>query len=520
MKHIVNKLFVVTMLLSVGTMSAGHTSGRSFFMPVANNGTAVNTLGWSGGIHKFDMDTIYGCFKVQSEYGQNTKKDEVGKYLLMNGKNSAIWGPEDAAGTTNDTDVAAINFLLQGITFKETVTFLPKAQDFVTNFGLFVGLDEWLEGMYLSVNAPLQHARWEVEMTKVTNTAAGATTFADSKMQVTGTTPTIPYSGVIAAFKGDKTVTAGDATVKWSYGRIDGRRTETKLGDVRATLGYNFINKETCHFGVGVQGLFGAGGKSKAEYVFAPVIGNSGRHGVGGVVDGAVRLWDKDEDHNLTAFLNASAVHLFDNEQVRNYDITNCGDWSRYLLVKKMTAVSGGNATYDGILDNMINIGALKAKIGVDVVYDANLTFCYQMGNMSVDFGYQLSGHGKEKHKDWVTNVAANTYTLYDYSSADCNSAAGVTQITISGNETGQTVDALIAAAEYDASFVSSARLNKTSGLSPAALEHCVFGGLNYNWMDSDWAPGIGVFGSYHISGDDNHSFDRWSVGFQGNVSF
>ena len=57
--------------------------------------------------------------------------------------------------------------------------------------------------------------------------------------------------------------------------------------------------------------------------------------------------------------------------------------------------------------------------------------------------------------------------------------------------------------------------LTKTQLLLKAHFEHCVFGGLNYTWMDSDWMPGVGLFGSAHFSGDDNKSFDRWTVGLQ-----
>lgn len=519
MKHVANKLLVITMLLSVVAVDAATVSGKSFFLPVANNGTAVDTLGWSGATHKFDAGNLYGSLKIQSEFGQNFKRDEIGKYLLMNGTDTAVFGPKNTAGTTNDTNVYAVNFLLDGA-FRSTVKLAPKAQDFVTDFGLFVGLDEWMEGLYFQVHAPLHHARWEVAITETVSTPAAAT--IGTSFLTPGATVVTPYTDIKNAFKGDKTV--GHVTNKWSYGRIDGRRTETKLGDVRVTLGYDLVSRENAHFGVGVQGLFGAGGKSKAEYVFEPVIGYAGRHGVGGVVSGAALLWDKDDANQLKASMHASVVHLFDNEQRRSYDLTNCGKWSRYLLVKKMATVPAvantPAATYGNVIDNMINIGSLKAKIGIDVAYDANLTFCYHMGNMSLDFGYAVAGHSKEKHKSWVDTITDNTYVLWDSANANANDSAGATLVTIAGDVTnvGQVTAATMTTAS--ACIIDNDRLNKDSGLANSAMSHCVFGGLNYNWMDSDWMPGVGVFGSAHFSGDDNNSFDRWSVGLQGNVSF
>lgn len=519
MKHIANKLLVITMLLSVVAVDAATVSGKSFFLPVANNGTAVDALGWSGATHKFDVGGFYGCFKIQSEFGQNFKRDEIGKYLLMNGTDTAVFGPRKL--TTNDTDVSAINFLFDN-TFKATVKFAPKAQDFVTNFGLFVGLDEWMEGLYFQVHAPLHHARWEVVITETAGTAAGTLSGTDGFFDAADTTTTVPYTSVVAAFKGDKTI--DDVTTKWSYGKINGRQTKTKLGDVRATLGYDLVTRENAHFGVGVQGLFGAGGKSTAEYVFEPVIGHAGRHGVGGYVNGAARLWDKDDDHQLMAHLNASVVHLFDNEQRRSYDINGNGKWSRYQLLKQISALTAvpGN-TYDGIMVNAINITSLKAKIGIDVAYDANLTFCYHMGNMSLDFGYAVAGHSKEKHKSWVDTITADKYIVYGGAAAanalGANDNTGVINFGINGNITGYTT-AVVGTTNNTTYTVINANLDKDSALANSAMSHCVFGGLNYNWMDSDWMPGVGVFGSAHFSGDDNNSFDRWSVGLQGNVSF
>lgn len=527
MKQFANKLLAISMLLSIAPATAGTVSGKSFFLPVANGGTAVNTLGVEGCAHKFDMDEMYGTFRVSAEFGQNFKRDEIGKYLLMNGTNSAVFGPRKT--TANDTDAHALNFLLDQDTtttpagtgtFKSTVTFKPKAQDFVMNMGLFLGLDSFLEGLFFTAHVPVQHSKWEVVMNETVATAGNAA-FVAGNVDATAT-PNVPYSTVTAAMVGDKTV--GDVTTARLYANINGSQSDTKVGDVKVALGYDFVNREHAHFGIGVQALLGAGGKSKAAYVFEPVFGHAGRHGVGGVVDGAVRLWDRDADHQLTAHLHASAVHLFANDQVRTYDISGNGAWSRYQLLKQISALTAvpGN-TYDGIMVSAANITTLTAKIGIDVAYDANLMFHYTMGNLSLDLGYQVAGHGKEKHKEWVDTITADKYIVYGGAAAAdalaANDNNGYINLPISGFVTGAT-PAVVGTTNNSTYTVINNNLDKDSALAGSALEHCVYGGLNYTWMDSDWMPGVGVFGSAHFSGDDNNSFDRWSVGVQGNVSF
>lgn len=511
MKYMKIKMLAIAMLFSVAAVNADVTTGgRSVFMPVAMNGTASSNLGWSGSIYQHDSDELRACFKVQLEYGANNKRAEIGKYFSPSTTNVFVVGPEDTAGALNDTNWAGVNLVL-GNTFKSTVTLKPKAQDLIVDFGMYVDLGEWLDGLYFRSHMPLQNARWEVEIEEAITTAAGASA-AGNMYNLTDAT-TLPYANFVEAIKGDKTV--DDVTTKWRHGRVDGKRTETKLGDINLTLGYNFINKEHCHLGVGVTGILGAGGKTKAEYMFEPVIGYAGRFGVGGTLEGGARLWDKDDTHQLVANMTFYAAHLFDNEQVRSYDLTASGDMSRYLLVKKVVS-----NTYEtnGVLDNMINVGSLKAKIGVDVVYNGNITFNWQMDNVSVDFGYQVAGHGKEKHKSWLDTIAADTYTLYDLTGNNCSAetnTVGIDKITISGNEAGQTVTATLAAGS--AAYIINDDLNKDSGLMKAAVEHTLFAGVNYTWSDNEWMPSVGALGSYHIAGSDNNTFDRWSVGFQFN---
>jgi hypothetical protein len=520
MEFVKTKMLAIAMLLSVAAVNADVTTGgRSVFMPVANGGTAVSNLGWSGSVYQHDSDELRACFKVQAEFGQNTKRDQIGKYLSPGASNTFVVGPVNTAGTANDTDLNSINLLISSNVaagFKSSVTFKPKAQDFVADLGIYVDLSEWLDGLYLSTHMPLQHARWEVEIDEPGPTVAAVGGLA-GQLKPGAVLTDIPYADVTAAFKGDKTT--GNATA-WSFGKIVGKQTKTKLGDATVTLGYNFINKEHCHLGLGVQGLLGAGGKTKAEYMFEPIIGYAGRYGVGGQLAGGARLWDKDDDHQLTANMNVSVVHLFGNNQVRSYDITNCGDYSRYLLVRKWSsflAAAGAGTDAAGQLNSMINIGTQTAKIGLDVAYNGNVSFCWQMGNMSLDFGYQLAGHGKEKHEKWIDTITDGIYTVYDNTSIDLDAATASQLVKINGDASGTATAAAPVAANAATFAINNDRLNKDSGLMKAALEHCVFAGLNYNWADSEWAPGVGVLGSYHIAGSDNNTFDRWSVGFQFN---
>ncbi len=512
-------LLAVTMLLSTVQLSAT-VFGLSYFLPRAQNGTAVDVLGWSPFIYKYDADAMYFDFKVQSEWRQSFSSEKLGQYLFFNGTNSMIWGPANTAGNTNTTDVYSMNFLLPE-PFSSTVTASPKVQSSITDFSLFVGLDEFVSGLWMSAHLPLVYTRWNTHLEEVAGVAAAAN-YPTGEVNNVATTPTA-YTSVIAAFKGDKT--AGDVARPWAFGRIDGSQNETKLGDVAVNLGYNFVSKENMYLGLALRGLFGAGGHSKAEYVFEPTVGYGGRMGVGGMVDAGVRLWERDEDHNLHMYFTGYAVHLFSAKQNRSYDLTACGIGSRYNLVKKLTVGAPSTFVEANGMDNMINIGTQHAKIGINVAYEFNLQFTYQTGNVGFDLGYSGGGHGSEKFGSWVDTIPANTYVLYAPTGANvaaANQLNSVTAITVAGNATtGGAATAVTTTnqATYCITNDGAMGLNKDSALAPSVFSNCIFGDISYTWRDNDWQPNVSLFGNVEFGGS-NKTLSTWGVGLQGNVSY
>lgn len=521
MKNMTKKLLAITMLLSMVKLSA-LTSGQSFFLPRAQNGTAVDVLGWSPEINKYDADTFYFDFKVQSEWRQSYDSKKLGQYIFFNGTNSMVFGPQQTATTNLTTDVYGLNFLLTP-QFQSTVTANPKVQSSITDFSLYVGLDEWVSGLFVSAHLPLVYTRWNTHLSEVGGVANSAT-FAAGVLNINAVT-TVPYGDAISAWRGDKT--AGDANTVWSYGKIQGSQNETKVGDIALNLGYNFVNRENMYFGVALRGLFGAGGHSKAVYVFEPMVGSGGRMGIGGMVDAQVRLWERDEDHQLVATFAGYAEHLFHNKQVRSYDITQCGVGSRYNMIKKLTTINAAaNSVYSNI-DNAINQCTQTAKIGVGVVYEANLQLSYMMNNVNLDFGYSVGGRSAEKFGSFTSTIPANTFILYSSTAlnnadvANATAAAtGVSKITVAGNDTGATAASVITGnqATYTLSNTGTLGLNTASVLAPSVVTNEIYLNLGYTWRDNDWKPCVSLFGDVEFS--NNKSLSTWAVGLQGNVSY
>lgn len=531
MNQFAKKLFAVSMLLSIAHVNAT-TSGKSFFLPHAQNGTADAIFGQTGAIHKYDTDHIYGVFKSQTGYYQSFSNSKIGKYLFFNGTDTMTIGGQETTSANTTTDIMNANLLLSGY-YTGTIQASPKVQTLVSSFDLFVGFNEWVDGLWFQVQAPLVWTKWNVNLTDLTSTPSTNQILynneykASTSPTASGVTqvPPLPYTSAAAAFAG--TATYGDQVNAWQYGRVDGSQSTTKLGDVHMTLGYDFVLKENMHFGLGIHGLLGAGGKSKAKYMFEPVVGYAGRFGVGGTIDAAIRLWERDEDHQFTAWLHGDVYTVFDNTQVRSFDLNSTmgGKGSRYNLVKQMTALTTG-PTYASEMNSMINVGTQSAKIGMDVAYDVTLMFIYQHGNFTVDFGYTAGGHSAEKFKSWVTNIDANTYVLWSPQLANAGVATGAgvaiqsfTGVTVSGLTNTATADT-ITTTNYATYVIDNTKLDTSSALAPSAMGNVIFGGVNYCWMDNDWAPCLGGGASVEFSGSSNKTLDVWGIFLQGNVSF
>jgi len=507
MKQAMKGLFSIALLISTA-VQATNTVGRSFLLGGLGTPTSNGLIGHADRANRFDAEGMPVVFTSQSQYGQTFKSDDIAKYLFFNGTSSMVVGPVAAvaAGTNavgTVTNIHSINLLL-GTLHESTITAAPTVKTFSSNLNLYVGLNDLMDGLYADLSLPILRTKWDAGLTEVSKTAS--TAIAADIITVGGGAIVAPYTTAIAALKGDKTI--GNVTSAMSYHKIDGAQSRTKVGDAKAVLGYNFINKENCHFGLGLLGVFNGNGATKAEFAFEPNAGHL-RHGIGGRVDGHVRLYEKDE-HSVTAHIRADVFTTFKRTMRRTYDFTLNGVGSRYNLIKEFTAVPA----YAGVLHRGVNLTSLEAKIAQDAVYNADFMLHYTNGNFVVDGGYSLNGHTKEEHKSWVGEIAGSKYGFFSTPNADANDNSNAVDVLVNG------FPATAAAGFAAATAITTAMLNKESGLAKAAMTHSVYGNLGYTWVDSEWTPMVAIGGGAQFSGSDNDALNAWNVHFTGGVSF
>lgn len=348
--------------------------------------------------YKFDEDCLYGNFSINYEYMRSFRGERMAQYLF--GSQSLHFVGSQATATREATDLLADNFGL-AVDTDATITFCPRIQNHIVDFQLYVGLNELCDGLFFQVNLPLVHSKWNLNDDCNCCCGAGSSTpcatlsttpFVAGYMASTAVSVT-PNTTFLQALSGTK---VGDMAQDWGYGKFFGCDCdETKLAAVNFDLGYNFYECEDYHVGAFVRVVAPTGtelDEDHASCVFKPVIGDD-HWKLGAGLDAHARLYScDDEAHTLDMYLSGYAVHLFEREQVRSFDL-NSGRLSRYMLLKEFDS----NNVYTGNLYNAIDYTTRRAKVKVAVQGEGLIGLLYKNEcGLRAGLGYNIYGKSQE----------------------------------------------------------------------------------------------------------------------------
>src|SRR5436190_1215811 len=83
---------------------------------------------------------------------------------------------------------------------------------------------------------------------------------------------------------------------KLKFGKINCAQTKTGFAGLEWILGYDFISKETAHFGLNFRVTAPTGSRTKGKYFFEPRVGNGKLWEVGLGFTGHVQIWEKNAE--------------------------------------------------------------------------------------------------------------------------------------------------------------------------------------------------------------------------------
>lgn len=575
MKHFVSSLFFkkITALFFWGSLVLPFFSNafgnKTIIIP---RSPAINAarimVGWQDQINLCDMCENYGSFNINAEYMRTISSKELSCYLL-GGDRFVFSG--SLVENRGPHDILADYFGLP-LDFQSTVCFKPFMSNFVVDFSLYTGLDCLVQNLYVTVDLPIVHDTWSLELNECVAFTGTATTPAGYMSSEDIPRVSLPKS-VRRAFEG--TTNVGDVE-PLKYGKIFGREAKTHISDIQCALGYNFFCDDWYHAGLNARLYIPTGSCIQPEFLFNPITGDA-RHWQAGIgFSGHVDFWT---DYCVQGglYLDANFTHLFPAQQLRPYDLKT-GPGSRYILLEAFAQDSAdlfvnGQPTaqqYASSLVPAINKTTLCSKIKVNVQTDLALKLALTYESLTFDIGYGLWVRSKEilmcrqkfpahsyaikgdaqiygftgsdqpiplsatEHAATITAAQGTTNFVAGHQLQNLNvdnpaQAQGPTAGTPLLNIT-STDAAFFGYAQTNATtsngplFVSDADINECSTLAPRALSQKLFLHLNNAWYanSDDYVPYLGVGGEaeWRTGSKNNSALSQWGIWIKGGISF
>jgi len=472
MKPTLKKIFTLSLLVSFSAILRGNCcSDRCCTLPIKSPdcmtrccgypfigyrsqsaNLARRIVGTQTEVHKYGMDDKYWTSYAALEYTRSFRPESIMEDLFgLDACGCSINIQGSLVENRNPRAWLADYFGLP-MDFESNICFEPRIQNFIIDLHYYVGLDNWHEGMFFRLYAPLVYTRWDLNMCEKVKTKGDAC-FPKGYMSVCE----IPRADLPANFtevmKGNTTF--GDMRCPISYGLMSQcKETETRLADLRAELGTNVVLKEDYHFGMALHVAAPTGTRPDAYYLFEPLVGNGKHWEVGAGLTGSYIMWRSEcEDKFLGMYFEAVLTHMLRACQRRSFDLL-CKPNSRYMLLEEMgpnhQAISkceGGccsgpncclqdcnciaDSIYTGKLVPAINVTTFCVDSKISIQADLALKLAYYSNDWSFDIGYNFWARSGEKFylrdnccspcgdKRFAIKGDAFVYGQYEYNNID-----------------------------------------------------------------------------------------------------
>jgi len=593
MERTLKKSLSLALLISACAINAGSAPVVSAYKlrPQSLNGArkVAGEVPGDGYTHLPDMDEWYASFSVTPEYQKSFRSSNIARSLF----GDALIGTGANNTTTSnscDNDCGEV-ILIQGKglenhnpkalraddfylpeDYSSILTVKPVISNFILDFNFYGGLDEWVKGLYFRVYAPFVHTKWNLHMTEKVVSAGtnlndntpndGTEYFTNATQYFSGTTPpqvALPLGNSTAAGFTDTKIERAPLLFNKMNGSLatEGNcesscsESETKngFGEIRAEFGYDFLRCENYHMGMYLAAAAPTGNKRKAEFLFAPTVGNGKHWELGAGLTSHWVFWRcESEEKHLGIYTDMVVTHLFNAKEHRVFDLKG-KPLSRYMIAANMVPstddLSGTNAATPAVTTPVpvqwgnkqtpvANLTAQDINVSVGAQMDLTAWFNYTSCGFSWDLGYNLWFQTCEKFgcvdkcgpqlaadtNTWVllgnaypVGQATETNDLYQLAVSDNTATmavgpdvASVTNVEIDNaqlarNTTGQLyAPATTTTRPIDRIYLSNPPVFLTTDdidleQKSKGLSNKVFTNFQYTWDRECWTPFVGIGG-------------------------
>ena len=403
-------LFIIPIASNADTKVAPLYSIRSQGVDAARE-----LAGWTQHVNLFDMEKIYGSISFTPEYTRSFRSSAINNSLFGTCDSIIVSGSQTTDRGLNDW---LADYFYLPTDFKSKLSFHPDISNFVFDINCYLGLDEWVNGLFVRLHLPIVRTYWSLNfhenVCEQGSNSYDAGYFAESAIPrsnllsnfaeyAAGVTPVGLLNTILNPLK--------YAKMENSCGPCKNDTTKTRLAELQGVLGWNFLNDENYHFGVGLRFAAPTGSKPEAELLFEPIAGNGKHWELGAHITSHAMLWRScDESRSLGFYCDANITHLFNATQIRTFDLKN-RPLSRYMLAEKLgspiAGIAGGtnqgltipNAQFQNEFSPVANLTTEKVSVSADIQADIAAQLTFVAKRFAWDIGYNFWARSCEKFK-------------------------------------------------------------------------------------------------------------------------
>jgi hypothetical protein len=419
MNQLFKKIFSITALLSFVAAEANNVTPTLVYRSQGFHGYRQRDVGVVNQINLYDMESWYGTLDMAIGYMRSFRNDRIacclfGDDLICDDCCDNTIKVQGSAVTTRDPKAWLADYLYLNCQYDGSFCIRPLIQNVIVDLDFYIGLSEWVNGMYFRIYGPINWTKWQTRFCPtdpdtVLTTSCSAGYFTPSGTEVL-------LSSICDYFAGNAPASVDNITFQGlRYAKMPScDETRTGFADLRAELGWNFLQDEDYHLGVGIHVAAPTGSKRRAEFVMDPVVGNGNHWELGGTVHGHYVFWrSDDEEKHFGFYVDAVLTHLFKAKEQRTFDL-NGKDNSRYMLATKFTKTvtnnlagrtTAGIATagstlatsqFGNVYAPVANLTTTDVKVSIGVQADITAMFNFTSRGFSWDIGYNFWGRSCE----------------------------------------------------------------------------------------------------------------------------
>lgn len=369
-----------------------------------------------------DKQSWYGTMDIGVGYMSSFKPKQIARSLFGNDILCDGCAPTilvQGSGVDNrDAKAWLADYMYLNCDFNGRFTIKPRIKNVVVDLDFYLGLDKYKEGMYFRIYGPITWTKWQTNFCS-TDTGLTSSCSVGGMGYYTQTGTEVLLSSISQYFQGQAPSITSDGVIfqGLKYAKIPAcDETKTGFAELRAELGWNFIQNDDYHLGFNIQAAAPTGTHRYADYVMNPVVGNGHHWELGGGLGFHYIFYrSSDEERNFGFYVDANLTHLFKVKENRTFDLKDKPN-SRYMLAAAFTngvkdVLAGKTAAGTGVATDytratsqfakvyspLANLTTADVNVSVGVQADIVAMFNFTSGNFGWDFGYNFWGRSCEK---------------------------------------------------------------------------------------------------------------------------